>query len=484
MPFLFVPAMNGTPLQASTTATSNYVFAEIPHPNANSLNYLPLPKYNVNLVPLIKDIKSVSPTIPSPANLQTDGYYTILPFYTQNAIVGQSPPGGLSGVFPVAFGATQTSLLYNNESNNLFSFNYLHTPILAFLSTTTSDLTETTAHMYTSQKVATNMFATNFFTTLIDKKSGILLNKMNPPSFWEQLGFDVNALTVDLDDQSKIGFQMTYDEFNNRTTGGFSGSSNIFNNIYHTKGSADQACVPDTSLLYTSAVPAPAVQIEAYSPNLTVGNQYTVVSSGEVVNTNNEGDYYVNDWSSIGGPNGGQDTDSDLIAGITFTATSTGFDRTSPPSPFSDSTYSWDDDPIVVAVNSSISTNTQLQNNYFEVTNTNPLNATSIPTQRDSAGHYLIEITGYNSIYLDDKSKHEIKSIVSSYYVSANSFVSQPFPDSYNFFNYGSPITLSNIKVRILNPFDMTEAILGPNSSVYLQINKLLTQQAVAQVEN
>jgi uncharacterized protein YbgA (DUF1722 family) len=71
-------------------------------------------------------------------------------------------------------------------------------------------------------------------------------------------------------------------------------------------------------------------------------------------------------------------------------------------------------------------TTTQLQNSYFTVNNTNTLNASSIPTQRDAAGHYLLEITGYNSVYLDDNSKHEIKSVISSYYVSANSFVSQP----------------------------------------------------------
>jgi hypothetical protein len=73
---------------------------------------------------------------------------------------------------------------------------------------------------------------------------------------------------------------------------------------------------------------------------------------------------------------------------------------------------------------------------------------------------------------------------VSSYYVSANSFVSQPFPDSYNYFHTGAPLGMSNIKIRILDPYTMQEANIGPNSSVYLQVNKMLTDQAVAQFEN
>ena len=477
MPFLFVPTMTGSTLEAKVSGNS-YISAQMPHLHANGLNNIPGSSSNINLIPLISDIKSISPTISS--TVVTDGYYSILPFYSQNAITQGSPDTGTSGIFPIAFGSTQTSLLYNNENNSLFSFNYLHSPILSFLSSTTSDLTETTAHMYTTQKVSSNMTGTNFFTTLIDKKSGILLNKMEPASFWNQLGFDIPSLTVDLDDPTKIGFQMTYDEFNSRTTGGFCGSSNIFNNAFHTKGSADQPSVPDTELLFTQVVPAPLSNIKAYTANLTIGTQYIITNTGIIFSGSTQYQYF-NDWSSIGGP-ANPVSDVDTSSGSTFTATGTGFIY---PNPYpSDNSYYWTDDPYVIPVNSSTSTTTQLQNNYFEVTNTNPLNAASIPTQRDSAGHYLIEITGYNSIYLDDKSKHEIKSIVSSYYVSANSFVSQPFPDSYNFFHYGSPISLSNIKIRILNPFDMSEAILGPNSSVYLQINKLLTDQSVDQIEN
>ena len=491
MPFLFTPALLGTPLHNNSNP-NDYVYAAIPHPNSRGLNNLPLaPIYNINLVPLLSDVRSVSTTIPPSANT-TDPYYSILPFYSQNNRVFGATDSGNAGIFPVTFGATQTSLLYNNENNSLFSFNYLHSPILAYLSSTSTELTECTAHMYVTNKKSTNMNNTNYFTSLIDKKSGVLLNKMEPASFWTQLGFDIPALTVDLDNQ--IGFQMTADEFQAKTTGGFCGSSNIFNQTFKTVGSADQPNVADTELLFTTAVPPvnPDTIIEAYAPNLTIGTQYVVVNGGTVDLRNGPGTdglpVLSDDWNNYVGflpvEMNGQPFPPD---GNTFTATSTGF-----PTGSIDFTYGrdtetgyWNQSPTVYLANLPPAvTTTQLANSYYTVNNTNTLNASAIPTQRDSTGHYLLEITGYNSVYLDDNSKHEIKSVISSYYVSANSFVSQPFPDSYNFFNYGAPISLSNIKVRILDPYTMEEANIGPNSSVYLQINKLLSDQATQQLEN
>jgi hypothetical protein len=168
------------------------------------------------------------------------------------------------------------------------------------------------------------------------------------------------------------------------------------------------------------------------------------------------------------------------MAGTIFTATSTGFDSDNPP----DGANRWTTDPTVVLADLPITTNTQLQTTFFQVENTNVLNAATIPTVRESTGHYLVEITGYNSNYIDNESKYEIKAIVSAYWVSAGSFVSVPFPDSYNFFGTGAPITLSGLKVRILDPFTMKEPVIGPNSSIYLQINKMLSEQAVAQIPN
>jgi len=468
MPFIFVPSMNGSILNSNNTAT-DYIYATIPHPNANGLNNLPAPTYYINLVPLISDVRSVSPTIPS--TVQADGYYSVLPFYSQNGTTDTNGViTGNSGIFPLAFGATQTSLIYNNENNGLFSFNYLHSPMLAFLSTNTNDLTEVTAHMYTTAQKTTTMTATNFFSTLVDKNSGILLNKMEPQSFWSQLGFDVPSLTIDLDNPNKIGFQMTLNEFNSKTTGGFCGASNIFNQNFHAVGSAMQPSVPDTELVFLTATPAAEQTsiIDALEPNLTIGKIYTIYNLGKFADF--YGSYPRINWLEVGGLN-------PASTGQTFTAISTGFT----PLP---SGFNWSTLPTVLEAGVAVATTTQLQNNYFTVQTTNPLNAVRIPTVRDQTGHFLIEITGFNSIYLDEKNKREIKSIVSSYFVSQGSFVAQVFPESYNYYHVGAPISLSNLKIRILDPYTMEEAVIGPNSSVYIQINKMLSDIAIAQVAN
>ena len=493
MPFLFCPAMSSTILNSNSDANptgsdGNFIWAEIPHPNANGLNNLPQPTYYINLVPLCNDVKSVSPTVEYIGVPQFNGHYSILPFYTQNSLTNNGETNlGNSGVFPVVFGATQTSLLYNNENNGLFSFNYLHSPIYAALSSASTDLAEVTAHMYTTQKVSTNMTGTNYFTTLIDKKSGILLNKMEPASFWEQLGFDIPALTVDFDKEPREGyeqgFQITFNEFQAKTTGGFCGSSNIFNPLFKTANSADQPCVPDTELIYLTATPPSENNsypvIKAYNTTpLVIDAEYLIIAHGGVY-TNEQGQTAeLFDWSSIGGPNTGNNPN-----GTIFTATSTGFDPAHPPN----GAYAWWDPPnppLVKQQATILITTTQMQNTYFQVENTNVLNAGTIPTVRDSTGHYLVEITGYNSNYIDGDSKYEIKALVSAYWVSPGSFVSVPFADSYNFFGTGSPITLSGLKVRILDPFTMQTAVIGPNSSIYLQVNKMLTEQAVAQIPN
>ena len=498
MPFLFVPAMNGSALHDNQQSNTDYIYAEIPHPNAQTLNFLPPPAYYINLVPLLSDVKSVSPTIPP--DISGNDYYTILPFYSQNCT-----PAGNSAILPIAYGATQSSLVFNNEGDGRFQFNYLHSPILAFLSSNTNDLTECTAHMYTAQAVGTNLDSTLLFTSLIDKKSGVLLNKMEPTSFWSALGFDIPSLTVDLDNKPP-GFQMTLNEFESKTTGGFCGSSNIFNANFKTSRSADQPSCPDTENLFLSVL-IPNNQeptIAAYAPGI-LNYSYTGLMPGSTYKIVNPGTWYDNnnppttqDWSFCGGP-------SNAAAGDIFVARLTtnpswvfagcgvwpGYPvyvpNQSDPNPSLPSYRGdgdWGNATCVLYNNKPNTTNTQLQNNYFEVQNTNTLNAVKIPTVRDQTGHFLIEITGYNGVYLDDKSKREIKSIVSSYFVSQGSFVAQVFPESYNYYHVGSPISLSNLKIRILDPFTMEEAQIGPNSSVYIQVNKMLSDIAIAQVEN
>jgi hypothetical protein len=110
---------------------------------------------------------------------------------------------------------------------------------------------------------------------------------------------------------------------------------------------------------------------------------------------------------------------------------------------------------------------------YYEVQSTNYLTANTVPLDNTEAGHYLIEIQGYSTTHIDEQQKSEIKSIVSSYFISANSFVSNALPENFRYYHYGPSMKISCLKIRILNPITKQEVLLlGGNSTVYLSIEK------------
>jgi hypothetical protein len=116
---------------------------------------------------------------------------------------------------------------------------------------------------------------------------------------------------------------------------------------------------------------------------------------------------------------------------------------------------------------------------------TKQLAAKDIAVDEDDTGHYLIEITGFNTTFVNETEKNEVKSIVSSYYVSQNSFVSNAMPENFIYYHHGQPMKLSQLKVRILNPKTLQEMPqLGPNTSVYLGIAKQFGKIFQAELPN
>jgi hypothetical protein len=104
------------------------------------------------------------------------------------------------------------------------------------------------------------------------------------------------------------------------------------------------------------------------------------------------------------------------------------------------------------------------------------INAVTVPTSELETGHYLIEISGYQSEFISPSELMNIKAIVSSYYQSQSSFVTAPFSDSYTYVHTSPvPLVLSNLKIRVLNPITLKPVTgLGTNNAVYLQINRNL----------
>tara|TARA_R110000868_G_scaffold185862_2_gene427900 strand:- start:5670 stop:8717 length:3048 start_codon:yes stop_codon:yes gene_type:complete len=114
---------------------------------------------------------------------------------------------------------------------------------------------------------------------------------------------------------------------------------------------------------------------------------------------------------------------------------------------------------------------------YYTVENTTSIYASGQPLNDNDTGHVLIELQAWDLGWCNENDKKQIKSIVSNYFVSANSFVSQIGPESFQYYHIGSSLTVGTVKCRILNPKTMEEyPLLGPNSSIYVQFIRQPTQ--------
>ena len=110
---------------------------------------------------------------------------------------------------------------------------------------------------------------------------------------------------------------------------------------------------------------------------------------------------------------------------------------------------------------------------FTDSASTDPLRASNFPiASDDNTGHYLIELNGYNTNYVNNEKLYFIKAIVGSYMYSTESFAMSLSPDSLVYMhNSPVPLSINQIDIRILNPkTKLPEVNLGPNSSLYLQI--------------
>ncbi len=92
----------------------------------------------------------------------------------------------------------------------------------------------------------------------------------------------------------------------------------------------------------------------------------------------------------------------------------------------------------------------------------------------DTQGYFLIEISGYNNNVRMIGEKDigaNISAIVSRYYAST-AYTNGYIQDAISYIHRGEPITLSDFKIRILDPGHQVSADIGNDSSVFLMINR------------
>lgn len=309
--------------------------------------------------------------------LRQDGQVTypiiIFPYIImQNKVMGDFANNRL--IAPMV-GASEISLVYNNQNNGIYSFDYIHTPILAG----------------GKEVVMVSMNADQggdlFDVAISDRQAGIIFNKLEPASFWRDiLSFDVDALDGEYPKFGQNGSlpQLTWSQYQSITTGNYWGVSMLY---------------PPIEML--------ALNVGTYKFNYPT-------------------------------------TFRDYLYRIYLDGSFNG-------------TYSWESD------------------------STNMINAISPPVNPNDTGHFLIELNGYPTNFFDEKDAYQVKSIISSYYITANSFATAPFPDSFIYEHHGEPLIIGALKLRILNPKTKKVLPIGPNSTIYLQITQQLTPEKVQQ---
>ncbi|MEI7674421.1 MAG: hypothetical protein WCI60_01675 [bacterium] len=346
---------------------------------------------------------------------------------------------GLEYETPIV-GASEISLEFNSETG-LYQFTYMHTPILQLPTTETSGASAGSQPIEVVKIIKTinidyydasqNVYPTGEVNICEQSRhSGIIWQSMEPKSFWQDvLGFDVDNITFAPDYIWGQKRQMTFQEFNNVTTSGYVGIENNFNFV----NSDDPQVLPNTNApSYLSAFPT---------------NQDLKII-GELTYTNllNSGRWFLEHYI--------------LKNGIQFKTPD--FDY-------------------------AVLINLFYEEYASALIATNPLVAIQAPlSQISSTGHYLINIDDYKNTkndFINENSIYNIKAIVSNYYLSQGSFATMPFNDS-AIYVHNSPIpkVINSFRVRLIDPLTMGNATnIGPNSSVYLQCNKVISDVAIAQ---
>ena len=343
--------------------------------------------------------------------------------------------------FPLV-GATEIELAFNDQLGK-FQWSYIHSPIqqgVAPQSTGSQTTFQEVVGIVNSFQLSSDKTSFTSSTCKLTAQSGIMFSRMEPSSFWQDiLGFSSNLIVTD----DELGLttdgtlkpiipgvtdkRFTYSRFDNITSRGLLTTAMNFNGDT-TYQNAETSYIPGM-FFGTQALPG--------QPTPPVGLMYSPV---------------VDKWAGY------------EVAYSTFSGyepsvnilTSQGLPMQIPDY---NVPYQWN----------------QVWFSALDVTH--PVVAQNLPRIISSEyGHYLLEIQGYGDDkngLLNENAKFNSKAIVSNYYVNQGSFVTQPFQDPQTYIHVGESITLSNYKIRILEPNSMNAVQgLGANSSIYIQINK------------
>jgi hypothetical protein len=391
-------------------------------------------RYLTNLVDYDGASLINNPFIFTPAKYQAQ-------YLLDGLVEGASTQSAVMYTTPL-IGASDISLQFNDQGN-VFEL-ITHTPIQELPQSGSAAAAQSSEPIDVVKIIKTINVAVNDASYLIEpigevkicqqtRHSGIIFQSMSPISFWrDTLGFDVENLTFSPSEIFGANKIMDFNTFNKVTSQAFVGIDNNFD-LNPKSATTDNLNQP----AYISAYP------------LTLAKGQT---AGNLTYTNlmNSARWFIEEFLF-------QNPLQFEIANPYF-----------PYDNFFGKTY--------------------YEEYSSEVQSVNTIQAINPPlSQISNTGHYLISISSYKNStkdFINEQSIFNVKAIISSYYVSAGSFISSQLPDFFQVEHIGETITLNNFRISILDPITMEEATdLGPNSSIYLQLNKSLNKVSLLQPE-
>lgn len=333
-------------------------------------------------------------------------------------------------------GASEISLEFNSDAG-VFQFTYMHTPLQQLPVSATPGGTTVSEPIEVVKIIKTiNITHLAGYTETVvpsgavnickqTRHSGIFFQSMEPYSFWhDTLGFDVDNITFSAEQVWGPKSIMSFEKFNEITTSSYVG---ILNN-------------------FSLAPGAPNLNQPAYASPFTLDN-----TSKEQTYTNlmNSARWYMEHYILT-------------LGQLQF-------------------------ETNLANVDYELFASRYYEEYSSAAITTNPVQAIQPPLSNiASSGHYLINIDEYSNTkndFINQDNVYKIKSIVSNYYLALGSFATQPFQDS-AIYVHNSPIpkVIDTFRVRLIEPTTMENISgLGPNSSVYLQVNKIISEVAVSQ---
>lgn len=141
--------------------------------------------------------------------------------YRRAIIAGYYPGSGFDDINGGLIGAKEFSVQFNNENSGKFEFTYAHTP---FVSGTNGDEVICIRQCVPRTEPEQGYVHFNFFCT----QGGILFQNLEPASFWNQLGFNLDNICFSV---QQINAGLTFEQYYKATTRNYMAYQQIFPNI-------------------------------------------------------------------------------------------------------------------------------------------------------------------------------------------------------------------------------------------------------------